>query len=100
MTGRPGETFAELQAVLRGRLGPDDAARLDAAYAYAETVHAGQRRASGDPYVTHCLAVATLLAGWGQSADVVIAGLLHDVLDGAPDLEEARDIAGDEVVAL
>ena len=100
MTGRPGETFPELQAALRGRICSGDEARLEAAHAYAARVHAGQRRRSRDPYITHCLAVATILAGWGQSADVVIAGLLHDVLDGVPDLGEASRIAGNDVVAL
>lgn len=54
------------------------------AYRFAETAHAGQKRASGEPYVTHCVAVAAILAEMRVPPAVVIAGLLHDTVEDTP----------------
>ncbi|KAI3684159.1 hypothetical protein L6452_33378 [Arctium lappa] len=51
------------------------------AFYEAEKAHRGQMRASGDPYLQHCLQTAVLLATIGANATVVAAGLLHDTLD-------------------
>lgn len=51
------------------------------AYKFALLHHGGQYRVSGEPYVMHPLRVAKLLAEWGFGSEVVIAGLLHDVLE-------------------
>ncbi|XP_077240954.1 putative GTP diphosphokinase RSH2, chloroplastic [Tasmannia lanceolata] len=51
------------------------------AFYEAEKAHRGQMRASGDPYLQHCVETAVLLATIGSSATVVAAGLLHDTLD-------------------
>ncbi|KAI3763396.1 hypothetical protein L1987_53853 [Smallanthus sonchifolius] len=51
------------------------------AFYEAEKAHRGQMRASGDPYLQHCLETAILLATIGANATVVAAGLLHDTLD-------------------
>ena len=51
------------------------------AYTVADQAHAGQKRASGEPYVQHCLAVASTLTELNLDADTVAAGLLHDVLE-------------------
>ncbi|KAL4560082.1 hypothetical protein LXL04_032230 [Taraxacum kok-saghyz] len=51
------------------------------AFYEAEKAHRGQMRASGDPYLQHCVETAVLLASIGANATVVAAGLLHDTLD-------------------
>lgn len=50
------------------------------AYSFAEQAHAGQTRANGQPYFTHCLGVANILLNLEASPNIVAAGLLHDVL--------------------
>jgi GTP pyrophosphokinase len=57
----------------------------------AERAHAGQKRASGEPYINHCLAVAAILADLHMPAEVVAAGLLHDTVeDTAVTLDDLR----------
>ena len=51
------------------------------AYTVAERAHRGQTRKSGDPYITHPVSVATILAEMGYPADVVAAALLHDTVE-------------------
>lgn len=53
------------------------------AFYEAEKAHRGQMRASGDPYLLHCVETAMLLAAIGANSTVVAAGLLHDTLDDA-----------------
>ena len=71
------------------------------AYRYAEAMHAGQMRHSGDPYITHPVAVATELATLGLGTATLVAALLHDVVeDTGATLEDIREGFGDEVVHL
>lgn len=58
-----------------------DSEKIRKAYAFAEKAHAGQTRMSGEPYITHPLAVASLLATYGADEDSLIAALLHDVVE-------------------
>ena len=51
------------------------------AYVYAATAHAGQTRLSGEPYLSHPLAVASTLAEMGFDEPTVAAGLLHDTVE-------------------
>ena len=51
------------------------------AYRFAEAAHAGQSRQSGEPYISHPLAVAEILADWQLDAQALIAALLHDVIE-------------------
>ncbi|EOA29971.1 hypothetical protein CARUB_v10013075mg [Capsella rubella] len=51
------------------------------AFYEAEKAHRGQMRASGDPYLQHCVETAMLLANIGANSTVVVAGLLHDTMD-------------------
>ncbi|MFC5301728.1 RelA/SpoT family protein [Azospira restricta] len=62
-------------------LQPDEVALIRDAYAFAEAAHRGQKRYSGEPYITHPLAVAGALAEWRMDAQAVIAALLHDVME-------------------
>jgi len=58
-----------------------DLALLQRAYDVAEAAHSAQRRKSGDPYITHPLAVATVLAGLGMDTTTLVAALLHDTVE-------------------
>ena len=58
-----------------------DLAMLERAYRFSERSHRGQQRASGEPYLSHPLEVATLLVGFKMDVTTVTAGLLHDVLE-------------------
>ncbi|HUS21244.1 MAG TPA: bifunctional (p)ppGpp synthetase/guanosine-3',5'-bis(diphosphate) 3'-pyrophosphohydrolase [Aeromicrobium sp.] len=78
-----------------------DAEAIARAYSVAEQMHEGQLRKSGDPYITHPLAVATILAELGMPAPVLIAALLHDTVEDTEyTLDQLRDDFGEEVVQL
>ncbi len=64
-----------------GYLKPDDVTRLETAYQFSEAAHDGQFRASGDPYISHPLAVANILAGLHLDPQALTAALLHDVME-------------------
>ena len=64
-----------------GYLKPEEVALVRDAYDFAEAAHSGQKRYSGEPYITHPLAVAGALAEWRMDAQAVIAALLHDVME-------------------
>jgi len=71
------------------------------AYQVAELAHAGQRRASNEPYVNHVVAVATILAELRVPPEVVAAGLLHDTVeDTAVTLDDLRQDFGDDIAHL
>jgi GTP pyrophosphokinase len=71
------------------------------AYRVAEQAHHGQTRASGEPYISHCLAVASILAELCVPPAVIAAGLLHDVVeDTEVTLEEIRRDFGEEIARL
>ena len=55
--------------------------RIRDTYRISDQAHLGQFRASGDAYITHPIAVAQICAGWRLDADVLMAALLHDVLE-------------------
>jgi RelA/SpoT family (p)ppGpp synthetase len=75
-----------------------DLARIRRAYELAASAHAGQMRSTGDPYITHCLAVTSILADLYLDEDSIVAGLLHDVPeDTSVPLETIREQFGDEV---
>lgn len=71
------------------------------AYEFASRAHAGRRRFSGDPEVSHLLATAFTLADWKLDTTSIIAGLLHDVVeDGGKTLEEVKREFGEEVATI
>jgi GTP pyrophosphokinase len=71
-------------------LSPEDREKVHKAYLFAEEAHRGQLRKSGEPYITHPVAVAEILASLRMDADTVAAGLLHDTM------EDCR-VAGEEL---
>ena len=58
-----------------------DVAKVARAYKYSEQCHQGQMRQSGDPYISHPLAVANILADMRMDHESLMAGLLHDVIE-------------------
>src|SRR4051812_40201378 len=76
----PGPGPEELTAVL-GYLKAPDVESIERAYDVARAAHSGQYRASGEPYITHPLAVAKILAEWHLDAQALMAALLHDVVE-------------------
>ncbi len=60
---------------------PNEIDLIAAAYQRAERAHSGQKRKSGEPYFTHCVAVASILAEMKMDAETIAAGLLHDVVE-------------------
>src|SRR5690242_11739598 len=84
-----------------GYLKPTDVARLSDAYRFSEAAHAGQKRQSGDPYISHPLAVAEILAGWHLDGQTLMAALLHDVTeDTSVTKDEISDMFGRPVAEL
>ncbi|PVG83044.1 GTP pyrophosphokinase [Nocardioides gansuensis] len=78
-----------------------DLALLARAYEVAEKMHGTQMRKSGDPYITHPLAVTTILADIGMTEPTLVASLLHDTVEDTPyTLDQLRADFGDEVAQL
>ena len=78
-----------------------DLALLNRAYTTAEKLHEGVKRKSGEPYITHPLAVATIAAEIGMDTTTVVAALLHDTVEDTDySLEELSRDFGSEVARL
>ncbi|MDY0323409.1 MAG: bifunctional (p)ppGpp synthetase/guanosine-3',5'-bis(diphosphate) 3'-pyrophosphohydrolase [Candidatus Carbobacillus sp.] len=78
-----------------------DVQEIEQAYAFAEEHHAGQYRISGDPYITHPLAVADILADLKMDRTIIIAALLHDVVeDTTVTLDDVRRHFGEEIATI
>lgn len=95
-------TFEELKKVYTAYITDQkDQALIEKAYLFAEKKHSGQVRKSGDPYITHCLGVALILAKMHVGPQTIIAGLLHDTIeDTGTTKEEIVALFGDEVAQL
>jgi GTP diphosphokinase / guanosine-3',5'-bis(diphosphate) 3'-diphosphatase len=90
-----------LLRVVRSTHPKADVSMIERAYATAELAHQGQLRKSGDPYITHPLAVTTILAELGMDPATLAAALLHDTVeDTAYSLEALTGDFGDEVAML
>ncbi|WP_368499697.1 bifunctional (p)ppGpp synthetase/guanosine-3',5'-bis(diphosphate) 3'-pyrophosphohydrolase [Herbiconiux sp. A18JL235] len=78
-----------------------DISIVERAYATAERAHDGQKRRSGEPYITHPVAVAQILAELGLGSKAVAAALLHDTVEDTDySLDMLRHDFGDEVAML
>ncbi|SHF01494.1 GTP pyrophosphokinase [Desulfofundulus australicus DSM 11792] len=78
-----------------------DVSLLSRAYRFAEEAHRNQKRFSGEPFITHPVAVANILANLQMDLQTLVAGLLHDVVeDTGVTLEEIKATFGDEVALL
>jgi GTP pyrophosphokinase len=81
--------------------GPDAVETLRRAYVLAESSHRGQTRKSGDPYITHPLAVTLILAELGAETTTLTASLLHDTVEDTDvTLDQVRNEFGSEVTYL
>jgi guanosine-3',5'-bis(diphosphate) 3'-pyrophosphohydrolase len=98
----PVKQVLEPLAVVHRELHPNaDLSLLQRAYDVAEEMHRGQRRKSGDPYITHPLAVATILAELGMDTTTLVAALLHDTVEDTDySLESLSSEFGEKVSEL
>lgn len=79
----------------------DQLKKLSSAIDFASKKHTGQKRKSGEDYITHPLSVASLLIDWRMDIDTVIAGVLHDTVeDTDTTLAEIKKIFGKDVAIL
>ncbi len=101
---RPGlikQVLEPLAAVHRELHPKADLALLQRAYDVAEQKHSHQQRKSGDPYITHPLAVSTILAELGMDTTTLVAALLHDTVEDTDySLYRLTEDFGDEVAQL
>src|SRR5271166_6217550 len=81
---RPPPPTFRLTEKLRSYDPKADTGLIDAAYTLAERAHGTQRRDNGDPYITHPVAVADILAGYRLDTASIATGLLHDVIEDTP----------------
>lgn len=93
--------FEELMAALKESNRPYDFDMITQAYQYADKAHEGQMRQSGEPYITHPIAVARILVELGMDTETICAGLLHDVVeDTASTLDEIKKLFGADVALM
>jgi guanosine-3',5'-bis(diphosphate) 3'-pyrophosphohydrolase len=95
------DDFGRLTAQLEAYLPASDLPSITQAYEFATKAHEGQQRRNGDPYITHPVAVAEILASLHLDASSIKAALLHDVLEDTPStLDDIQSRFGDEVALL
>jgi guanosine-3',5'-bis(diphosphate) 3'-pyrophosphohydrolase len=81
--------FEKFKAHLASYLKPDELEKITDAFVFSRESHNGQFRSSGDPYISHPLAVAESLADWHMDAQALCAALLHDVMEDTGVSKEA-----------
>lgn len=93
--------FEDLLKILPDTYSVVDRDLIKSAYEFAEAAHRGQKRASGEPYITHCTAVAFILAELKVPAVVIAAALLHDTIEDTDITHNAlAQKFGDEIGSL
>ena len=93
--------FESLMKNLPAEYGGIDREMITRAYEFAKKAHEGQKRASGQPYITHCVAVANILAELNVPPVIVVAGLLHDTVEDTPvTLEDVANEFSEDVAKL
>src|SRR5512136_2845989 len=93
--------FRELMKRMRTNRPSDDLSLVSKAYDFSQKHHAGQTRASGEPYLVHPLQVALVLAEMKMDAVAVAAGLLHDsVEDTSVTIVDIRKEFGEQVAHI
>ncbi len=93
--------FDRLINTVEPKFSPSDVELIKLAFDFAGAAHAGQLRASGEPYILHSLATAQKLAEMNLDLPTIIAGLLHDVPEDTPvSLEEIKKNFGAEIAKL
>jgi GTP diphosphokinase / guanosine-3',5'-bis(diphosphate) 3'-diphosphatase len=99
--GRRSTGISQLLDKLEGYLAPAQVERVREAYDFGAERHQGQKRVSGEPYITHPVAVADILADLKLDADTLVAAILHDVIEDTPTAKaEIASIFGQVVADL
>lgn len=78
------QQYQKLKELIGTYLPEDQIAKIDSAYEIARNAHEGQKRAGGEPYITHPVTVACTLAEYKLDYETIMAGLLHDVVEDTP----------------
>jgi GTP pyrophosphokinase len=84
-------SVTQLAAKLSQYLTPAELKKVKEAYRFSDEMHLGQLRKSGEPYISHPIAVAEICADWKLDAQAIMAALLHDVM-------EDQDVKKDELI--
>jgi len=84
-------SVSQLNAVLAEYLTPVELKKVKEAYRFSDEMHLGQMRKSGEPYISHPIAVAEICAEWKLDAQAIMAALLHDVM-------EDQDVKKEELI--
>jgi GTP pyrophosphokinase len=84
-------SVSQLTQRLADYLTPSELKKIKEAYRFADEMHLGQVRKSGEPYISHPIAVAEICADWKLDAQAIMAALLHDVM-------EDQDVKKDELI--
>ncbi len=84
-------SVSQLTNRLAEYLTPSELKKIKEAYRFADEMHLGQVRKSGEPYISHPIAVAEICADWKLDAQAIMAALLHDVM-------EDQDVKKDELI--
>ena len=93
--------YEEILKNIRETYADEEREILERAFYYAKEAHSGQKRASGEEYFTHPVAVAKILMGLGMDCDTVAASFLHDVIeDTAVSEADIKNEFGMDVAAL
>lgn len=103
MSQKPEVTFEEcMQHVQTYINNPDSLKLIRDAYEFANLKHEGQKRKSGQPYISHCIQVANTLALIHSGPKTVAAGLLHDTVEDCDDVdyEDIKERFGEEVAEM
>ncbi|KAE9538756.1 bifunctional GTP diphosphokinase/guanosine-3',5'-bis pyrophosphate 3'-pyrophosphohydrolase [Ursidibacter maritimus] len=82
------DLFEPLSSIIQGYLPAEQIERVKRAFVVARDAHEGQFRSSGEPYITHPVAVACIIAEMKLDHEAVMAALLHDVIEDTPYTEE------------
>ncbi|WP_026555003.1 RelA/SpoT family protein [Arthrobacter sp. 35W] len=100
-TGSYSPILEPLLRIVRANNPREDFDLIQRAFSVAEKAHEGQKRKSGDPYITHPVAVATILAELGMTGPTLAAALLHDTVeDTSYTLEQLKADFGPEIAML
>ncbi len=95
--------ISRLLEILRATGKKYDLEKIEKAYEYARELHEGQFRVSGEPYISHPIAVAEIVAGLELDTDSICAALLHDTVEDCSEKTDLREIEkkfGSEVALL
>lgn len=93
----------KLMSVIKNSEKHYDVEKIERAYLYAKALHEGQFRVSGEPYISHPVAVAEIVTSLGLDTDSICAAFLHDTVEDCPDktnIETIRQRFGDDVAML